>query len=66
MSKQTRWLFSEIDRWTAEKIVSPEQAARIRDRYRATGPGTSWGLVVFSGIGATVVGLGIILLIAYN
>ena len=67
MSKQTRWLFSEIERWTAEKIISAEQGARLRAFYPEGAARTvSWGLIVFSGLGAVVVGLGVILLLAHN
>ena len=68
MSRDLRWLFSEVDRWTAEKIISAEQAAGIRRLYPVSGKprGVPWALVVFSCAGATVVGLGVILLLAYN
>ena len=66
MSKQTRWLFAEIERWTKEEIVTRDQAARLRALYPDTAPRVSWGLIVFSGLGAIVVGLGVILLLAYN
>ena len=66
MNKQIRWLLSEVERWTAEGIVTPEQAARLRARYPTEAPGVSWGLIVFCGIGAAVIGLGVILLFAYN
>ncbi|HUR60291.1 MAG TPA: DUF2157 domain-containing protein [Opitutaceae bacterium] len=66
MSKQTRWLSSEVDRWTAEGIVSLEQAARIRALYVEPAGALSWGLIVFFGLGAVIVGLGVTLLLAYN
>jgi uncharacterized membrane protein len=70
MSKYITWLKTESERWVREGIVSSEQAGRIRGLYPAsasTAPaGLSWGLIVFFGIGAVVVGLGIILLFAYN
>jgi uncharacterized membrane protein len=66
MSKQSRWLSSELDRWTAEKIISAEQAARIRALYPEPVAGLSWGLIVFFGLGAVIGGLGIVLLLAYN
>ncbi len=66
MSKQTRWLFTEIERWTKEQLISSDQAVRLRALYPDTGPRVSWGLILFSGLGAVVVGLGIILLLAYN
>ncbi|MGH7945498.1 MAG: DUF2157 domain-containing protein [Opitutaceae bacterium] len=66
MSKETRWLLSEIDRWTADEIISPEQAGRLRQRYAAPVDGPPWGLLVFASAGALVIGLGVILLFAYN
>ena len=66
MNKQTRWLLSEIERWTAEKIISPEQADRLRTRYAEPAGGPPWGLLVFASAGALVIGLGVILLLAYN
>jgi uncharacterized membrane protein len=66
MSKRTRWLSSEIDRWTSSGIVTDKQAADIRSLYRDPTVETSTGLLVFSGIGAVVVGLGVILLFAHN
>ena len=66
MSKETRWLLSEIERWTADEIISPEQADRLRQRYAAPVDGPPWGLLVFASAGALVIGLGVILLFAYN
>lgn len=66
MSKHTRWLFPEVERWTAEKIISTDQAALIRARYAEPEGGLSWGLILFFGLGAVVAGLGVILLFAYN
>lgn len=65
MSKQTRWLFAELERWTKEQIISNEQAVRIRTLYTESAS-KSWGLIIFSGLGAAVIGLGVILLLAYN
>lgn len=66
MNKQIRWLMAEIDRWTAEGLVSPEQATRLRQRYPQPAEGPPWALLVFASAGAVVIGLGIILLFAYN
>jgi uncharacterized membrane protein len=66
MSKQTRWLLPEIERWTADGIISPEQAERLRQRYAVTPEGPPWGLLVFASAGALVIGLGVVLLLAYN
>jgi uncharacterized membrane protein len=70
MEKQIRWLLAEIDRWQADGLVSAEQAGRLRQRYEPspeTAAGTvPWGLLVFASAGAIVIGLGVILLFAYN
>ncbi len=57
---------AEIDRWKAEGIVSAEQADRLRERYAAPAETVPWGLLVFATAGAIVIGLGVILLFAYN
>ncbi len=66
MSKHLRWLASESERWVRERIVTAEQAAQIRALYPASGVAAPWGLILFCGLGAVIVGLGIILLLAYN
>lgn len=66
MNKQLRWLWGELDRWVAAGAISGEQAGRIRQFYPAPTPGLPWGMLLFSGLGAVLAGLGIILLFAYN
>jgi uncharacterized membrane protein len=66
MSKHTSWLETEVERWTVEGIITSEQAARIRALYASQSNPVSWGLIVFFGLGAVVIGLGVILLFAYN
>ncbi|MBI2813073.1 MAG: DUF2157 domain-containing protein [Opitutae bacterium] len=79
MDKNIRWLLTEIERWKADGLVTPEQADRLRQRYdQPPVPATSattlaapaesvpWGLLVFSTAGAIIIGLGVILLFAYN
>lgn len=70
MSKEHRWIAGEIDRWVAEGVVTPEQGSALRARYPAPtesqGAALSWGLIVFFALGAIVVGLGVVLLFAYN
>jgi uncharacterized membrane protein len=66
MSKQARWLGTESERWVRERIVSAEQAAQIRALYPEAKAGAPWGLILFCGLGAAIVGLGVILLLAYN
>ncbi|MEO6005868.1 MAG: DUF2157 domain-containing protein [Opitutus sp.] len=65
MSKPTRWLLAEIDRWTKGGLISSEQATQLRALYPVEET-KSWGLLIFSGLGAAVIGLGVILLLAYN
>jgi uncharacterized membrane protein len=66
MNKHAPWLHRELERWVDEKLVSPEQATHLRQRYPVSMPAFSWGLIVFATTGALVVGLGVILLLAYN
>ena len=56
----------ELEQWTREGLLTAEQAAQIRRRYDVTTPVGSRALLVFTALGATVLGLGIILLLAYN
>jgi uncharacterized membrane protein len=62
------WLFSEIQRWVREGIIDSTAAESIGRLYPQPQSKTSrpWALIVFSGIGAVIIGLGIILLFAYN
>lgn len=62
------WLHSEVQRWLREGIVDASQARSISGLYPLPQTKTSrpWALMVFSGIGAVIVGLGVILLFAYN
>ncbi len=69
MNTHNRWLTGEIERWVADGVITPDQGANLRARYPlpAQAPaGFSWGLIVFFALGAIVVGLGVILLFAYN
>jgi len=69
MSQKIRWLVAETERWTKARIISAEQAVQIRALYPAameTGTRPPWGLLLFTGLGAVVLGLGVILLLAYN
>lgn len=67
MSKPTRWLHAEIEQWIAAGIISPGQAEQLRARYpEGRDSPVPWGLLVFATTGAIVLGLGVILLFAYN
>ncbi len=66
MSKEVRWLRDQTEVWAAQGVVSADQAARIRALYPEPAAGLPWAMLIFSGLGAVVVGLGVILLFAYN
>jgi uncharacterized membrane protein len=66
MSKEIRWLYSESERWVRDGILSVEQAARLRGLYPTPKPTRPWATLIFCGLGALIVGLGVILLFAYN
>ena len=61
-----RWLFGEIEKWKSEGVITEEEAASIRGRYPALPPERPWGTILFGSIGAVIIGLGIILVVAYN
>lgn len=65
MSTHLEWLKQEVARWRAEGLVDEALAGRILARY-ATPAERNWGRIVFSAIGAVLVGLGVILFFAYN
>lgn len=64
--KTTSWLHEETKRWTQNGIINSSQAEAIKGLYPLQKADRPWGLLVFSGIGAVIIGLGIILLFAYN
>lgn len=66
LSKRAQWLNGELKRWVDEGIIDGARADAIRKLYPEPGPATPWAVLVFSGIGAVVAGLGVILLFAYN
>lgn len=65
-SRHNKWLRGELPRWIAEGLVTPEQAERLLLRHPDPADGGSWGRLLFAGAGAVVIGLGVILLFAYN
>src|SRR2546422_7511161 len=66
MSKEVRWLWEQSDGWIAKGLISKEQAGQIRKLYPEPKTVLPWGTIIFSGLGAAVAGLGVILLLAYN
>ncbi len=66
MSKQIRWLHSEIANWQSDQLISDQQAEQIRARYAVVEKTRTWDKLIFPTIGAVVLGLGVILFFAYN
>ena len=66
MTKHVKWLRGELDGWVADGLIGQDHADAIRGRYPDPQPGLPWGTIIFSGLGAVIVGLGVILLLAYN
>lgn len=66
MSKPVRWLWEQSKEWVDRGLISAEQAAQIRRLYPEPRAALPWGTILFSGLGAAIAGLGVILLLAYN
>lgn len=65
MNKHIRWLQQEVAHWRAEGLVDDALAQRILARYPAATE-RGWGRIIFSAIGAVLIGCGVILFFAYN
>lgn len=65
MRKRIEWLRKEVDRWVHEGIIGPEEGGKIKLKYPLEEE-ISWSRVIFSSIGAILIGLGVILFFAYN
>lgn len=64
--KKYDWLQGEIETWIEAKIITAEQAAQIRLRYQELEKPRPPFSEIISWFGAVLMGLGIILLLAYN
>ena len=65
--KQIRWLLGELPTLLNEGVIDGAAAERLRLHYEsAAGKSRNWALTVFGLLGGTLVGLGIILLLAHN
>lgn len=65
MSTHHGWLRDEVARWRTEGLIDDALAVRLLARYPAAPP-RAWGRLVFSAIGAVLIGLGVTLFFAYN
>lgn len=64
-----KWLLKEMAKWEAEGLIGHASALAIGEHYAAASKARdrfNWGIVVSSSIGALLVGLGIIALLAAN
>ncbi len=66
MKKHIHWLIKELDVWVQEGLIDSTQARAIRGRYPNDEHAGTWGRIAFAVSGAVLIGLGVILLFAYN
>jgi uncharacterized membrane protein len=65
MSNHHQWLAKQLPQWVDASIISPTQADALRRRYPIRDT-LSLGRLLITGIAAVMIGLGVILLFAYN
>jgi uncharacterized membrane protein len=62
-----RWLRAQLPELVAGRVITDENAAAIERHYAAAeARSTNFGFLILAGIGSTLVGAGVILLIAHN
>lgn len=65
--KQIRWFLGELSTLLENGVIDGAAAERLRRHYESTaGPSRNWALTIFGILGGTLVGLGVILLLAHN
>ncbi len=68
--RQREWLHAELDHWSQEGLVTPEQRAGILDLYESKGDVSrkkqSHGVFVLQSIGMSLFGLAFLLLVGFN
>jgi len=65
--KNVRWLLGELPTLLENGVIDGAAAERLRRHYEsAAGPSRNWALTIFGILGGTLVGLGVILLLAHN
>lgn len=65
MSKHNHWLAQQLPGWVEREIISASQADALRDLYPVK-DSVNLGRLLLTGIAAIMIGLGVILLFAYN
>lgn len=66
MKKHLQWLQNEIETWVRAGIIDDRQGRAIRGHYPSQEESASWGRIAFGVAGGVLIGLGVILLFAYN
>lgn len=64
-----RWLLDQLPQWQRDGLLDAAQVAALRARYAATADAPlrpALALVILSVLGAALIGLGVILLLAHN
>ncbi|MFA6187247.1 MAG: DUF2157 domain-containing protein [Phycisphaerae bacterium] len=65
-NEKIQWLHSQIQDWVRLGIIDAACGESIGNLYPPQKPSRSWAMLIFSGLGAVIIGLGVILLFAYN
>src|SRR6266513_3359757 len=64
--RAVQWLRGQLPELVAAGAISSENARAIERHYESVKPRTNFGFVILATVGATLVGAGVILLIAHN
>jgi len=65
MSKHNSWLATQLPLWVSDQIISQQQAEQLQSLYPVR-DSIHLGRLLLTAIGAIMMGLGVILLFAYN
>ncbi len=65
MNKHHQWLATQIPLWVKDKTISQQQADQLQSRYPVK-DSINLGRLLLTAVGAIMIGLGVILLFAYN
>ncbi len=65
MNKHNQWLNSQITLWVKDNTISQQQADQLLSRYPLK-DSINLGRLLLTAVGAIMIGLGVILLFAYN
>lgn len=60
-----RWLVEQLPEWEREGLVTPEAAQTLRGRYRVE-PRPEFAQMIVGAMGALLIGVGLIAVLAYN